>query len=119
MPSLYKKIIRNPRSQLRVTQDLRWNPLVYFEHETIPQNMKDLSPKERGVHTISFAVFNDTLLLKVDEQRTCDLALLAGSVHIVSVEARRRDWMSVAVGSFLGFVSLAGILLSIGVLFNV
>lgn len=68
MPSLYKKIIRNPRSQLRVTQDLRWNPLVYFEHETIPQNMKDLSPKERGVHTISFAVFNDTLLLKVDEQ---------------------------------------------------
>lgn len=75
MPSFYKKIIRNPHSQLRVTQDLRWNPLVYFEHETIPQNMKDLSPKERGVHTISFAVFNDTLLLKVEEQRTCDLVL--------------------------------------------
>lgn len=69
-------------------------------------------PWPSGLVGIALGMFLVVVILSL-------FALLAGSVHIVSVEARRRDWMSVAVGSFLGFVSLAGILLSIGVLFNV
>lgn len=77
MSSLFNKIARNPQTKLRVVQDTsRRKSLVYFE-PNVPVGVenKNASAEQRGMHTIWYMTMKETLILFVDEQRTCDLVL--------------------------------------------
>lgn len=78
MSSLYGKIVKNKRANVRVVQDLSPKALVFVAQDGIPDEIKNdrgRVPVDRGIHTIFYATSHDTLILIVNEQATCDIVL--------------------------------------------